>query len=91
MAAIAQFESELIGENIQDGMTRARAQGKHLGRPCIPEHIKDEIQRLRAQNPPVSPRQITRQLGIGYGTARRYVKALEEEDGDLDEIERIRV
>ena len=77
-ASLAQFESALISERVKAGMERARTQGKPLGRPRIPTHIKDEIQRLRAQTPPVSPRQISKLLGIGYGTARRYVKALEE-------------
>ncbi len=77
-ASLAQFESALISERVKAGMARARAQGKPLGRPPLPDHIKYKIQRLRAQEPPVSPRQISKLLGIGYGTARRYVKALEE-------------
>ena len=72
-----QFESALISERVKAGMERARTQGKPLGRPRIPEDIKDEIQRLRSEFPPVSPRQISKLLGIGYGTARRYVKVLE--------------
>ncbi len=78
-ASLAQFESALISERVKAGMERAKTQGKHLGRPTIPDDIKYKIQRLRAQEPPVSPRQISKLLGIGYGTARRYVKALEEE------------
>ncbi len=67
MAALAQFESDVMGENIQDGMARARAQGKHLGRPRIPEHIKSEIERLRAQRPPVSPRWLEENTFFGDG------------------------
>lgn len=33
MAALAEFELDLIKERIQDGLDRARAEGKHLGRP----------------------------------------------------------
>ncbi len=79
-ASLAQFESALISERVKAGMERARTQGKPLGRPPIPDDIKYKIQRLRAQEPPVSPRQISKLLGIGYGTARRYVKALEGKD-----------
>ena len=75
-ASLAQFESALISERVKAGMERARTQGKPLGRPRIPEHIKDEIQRLRSEVPPLSPRVISKRLGIGYGTARRYVKTL---------------
>ena len=78
MAGLAEFYSDILSENVQDGMARAKAQGKHLGRPRIPDDIKYKIQRLRAQEPPVSPRQISKLLEIGYGTARRYVKTLEE-------------
>ena len=76
-ASLAQFESALISERVKAGMERAKTQGKHLGRPTIPDDIKYKIQRLRAKEPPVSPRQISKILGIGYGTARRYVKVLE--------------
>ncbi len=78
-ASLAQFESALISERVKAGMERAKAQGKPLGRPRIPDDIKHKIQRLRSEVPPVSPRQISKLLGIGYGTARRYVKALEQE------------
>ncbi len=76
-ASLAQFESALISERVKAGMERAKTQGKHLGRPHIPEHIKFKIERLRREVPPLSPRAISKLLGIGYGTARRYVKALE--------------
>jgi DNA invertase Pin-like site-specific DNA recombinase len=33
MAALAEFELDLIRERIQEGIARARAEGKHLGRP----------------------------------------------------------
>ncbi len=80
-ASLAQFESALISERVKAGMESARTQGKPLGRPRLPKDIKDEIQRLRSEVPPVSPRQISKLLGIGYGTARRYVKALEQQHG----------
>ena len=34
LGAIAEFERERIRERVLAGMTRAKAQGKHLGRPC---------------------------------------------------------
>jgi DNA invertase Pin-like site-specific DNA recombinase len=33
LATIAQFERSLIAERVRAGMTRAKKQGKHLGRP----------------------------------------------------------
>lgn len=62
-ASFAQFEREIIRERTLEGLARAKAQGKKLGRP-----FKDEIrgksdlevlQRLRQQKqtPPVNPLQ----------------------------------
>jgi len=33
LGAVAEFESELISERVRDGMTRAKLEGKHVGRP----------------------------------------------------------
>ncbi len=75
-ASLAQFESALISECVKAGMTRAKAQGKQISRPRIPDDIQEEIKRFRTQNPPVSIKQISKRLGIAYGTAWRYVNVL---------------
>jgi DNA invertase Pin-like site-specific DNA recombinase len=36
MARLAKFERGLIAERVKAGMARAKAQGKHVGRPRIP-------------------------------------------------------
>jgi DNA invertase Pin-like site-specific DNA recombinase len=36
MASLAEFERALIAERVKAGMARAKAQGKHVGRPRIP-------------------------------------------------------
>ena len=77
-ASLAQFESALISERVKAGMARAKAQGKQIGRRTIPEDIQEEIRRLRSETPPVSIKQISKRLGIGYATAQKYVKALDE-------------
>ena len=33
LAAVAEFERSLISERVRDGMARAKAEGKHVGRP----------------------------------------------------------
>jgi len=33
LGAVAEFERELISERVKDGMARAKAEGKHVGRP----------------------------------------------------------
>jgi putative DNA-invertase from lambdoid prophage Rac len=55
LAAVADFERDLIIERTQAGQARARAEGKHMGRPSktTPED-KVEIRRLLAQGITVS-------------------------------------
>jgi DNA invertase Pin-like site-specific DNA recombinase len=72
MANLAQFESALIGERVKAGMARAKAQGKRTSRPPIPDATRMKIMELHAQG--VSIKQISKRLGIAYGTAWNYVK-----------------
>lgn len=72
LAAVAQFERELIRERVSAGMRTAKARGtksgREIGRPRrVFDH--DQIQRLRDGGR--SWRQIASVLGIGVGTARR--------------------
>lgn len=48
-------------------MARAKAGGKHVGRPPIEEEVQEQIYELFEQN--VSVNQIAKRLGIAYGTA----------------------
>lgn len=61
IAAMAEFERELIRERVRAGMRNAKAKGKHLGRPCISiDTLK--IAALRRQGRSV--RQIAAELGL---------------------------
>ena len=85
-ASLAQFKSALISERVKAGMERAKAQGKQVGRSAISTEAQEEIKRLRNQSPPVSIKQISKRLGIGYATAQKYVKALETHDDNSDKL-----
>lgn len=76
MASLAQFESALISDRVKAGMARARAQGKRISRAPIPKTLQSRIAVLHAQG--ISISQISKQLGIGYGTAWNYVQWLKE-------------
>lgn len=78
MANLAQFESSLIGERVRAGMARARAQGKRVSRPPISETTRARIKQLRREGKSINA--IRKELGIAYGTAWNYVKALERKD-----------
>jgi DNA invertase Pin-like site-specific DNA recombinase len=45
MASLAEFERALIAERVRAGMARAKAQGKHVGRPRIPTQTEAAIRR----------------------------------------------
>lgn len=45
LAAVAEFERDLLRERVKEGMARAKAEGKHVGRPS---GSRDKKQRRRA-------------------------------------------
>ena len=72
MASLAQFESALISERVKAGMARAKAQGKRVSRAPIPAEVQTRLGELYTQG--LSIHQMSRQLGIGYGTTWNYVQ-----------------
>ena len=64
LAAVADFERELIVERTQAGQARARAEGKHMGRPAktSPEQRETIKRRLLEEGASVS--QVARDFGI---------------------------
>jgi DNA invertase Pin-like site-specific DNA recombinase len=69
----AEFERSVLIERINAGISRARAQGKHLGRPAVSEATVEQIKALRAQG--MGMLKIARQLGCGSSTVQRVVGA----------------
>src|SRR5918998_2927810 len=45
MASLAEFERSLIAERVKAGMERARAQGKHTGRPALSSLKRKAVER----------------------------------------------
>ena len=76
MASLAQFESSLIGERVRAGMAKARAEGKRISRPPIPEAKRRRIAELHRAGKSIN--RIHKELGNLYGTAWNYVQALEQ-------------
>jgi DNA invertase Pin-like site-specific DNA recombinase len=69
LGIFAEFERSLIVERVRAGMTRARAQGEHLGRPSIPEATRKAIE--AGQKDGLSGRAIAKQVGVSEATVRR--------------------
>jgi len=79
LGAVAELELDLIRERTRDGLARARAQGKRLGRPPHPERI-EEILRLRAQG--MSLRQIGEELGMSHQAVKQRLRRARVQNRD---------
>ena len=79
LAALAEFELELIRERVKAGMDRARKQGRRIGRPKVTDRrgfsrrFGDILERLNGGD--ISRRQAAKELGIGYATLKRLLDA----------------
>jgi len=71
---LAQFESALISQRVKAGMARAKSQGKRVSRPPLSDMKQKRIHDLYKNK--VSIKQISKQLGISYGSAWNYVQQL---------------
>ncbi len=86
LAALAEFEMELIRERVKAGMDRARRQGRQIGRPRVMDRkgfkkrFGDILERLNGGA--ISRRQAAIELGIGYATLKRLLDA--ESSGKTD-------
>lgn len=79
LATLAKQERIRLSERVKAGLDRARAEGKRLGRPKLPDATITEIRRLHRQG--ISKREITRRVRyidtkgrrrkIGWGSVRR--------------------
>lgn len=67
----AEFERAMIVERVRSGMKRARAQGKHLGRPPMSLRTSEQIISLAKER--LSGRAIARMLSVSEATVRRVL------------------
>jgi putative DNA-invertase from lambdoid prophage Rac len=75
LAAVAQFERELIKERVAAGIKNARANGVEFGRP---RRIFDRQRAVELRNDGMSYPEIARTLGVGQGTVVRAIASLSE-------------
>jgi DNA invertase Pin-like site-specific DNA recombinase len=73
ISAVAQLERDIIAERVKAGLRRARENGKKLGRPRVAVDAT-KIAALRDEGH--SWARISRELGIGKGTAQRAFYSL---------------
>ena len=70
LAAIAQFERDLMLERQREGIARARAEGKYKGRPQSLDRAA--VQRMRADG--IGPAAIAAKLGIARSSVYRLLE-----------------
>ena len=82
LASVASFERELIVERTHAGLRRAKAEGKHLGRPrtVVPKEILRRILELR-DTEGKSWRQIAQHVRVPTATVRRLYHTVSESGG----------
>jgi DNA invertase Pin-like site-specific DNA recombinase len=72
LAAIAEFERDLIRDRVVAGMKRARAQGRRIGRPRVHRVDADQAGELLASG--LGLRAVARQLGVHPSAVSRAVE-----------------
>ena len=69
LGAVAEFERDLLIERTQQGLIRAKAEGKRLGRPEATS-TTTAVQRLKAKD--MTQAQAAVELGVGIATIKRH-------------------
>jgi len=70
----AEFERSMIQERVNAGLSRAKAQGKKLGRPKTDSRVEEQIRSRRAEGAGIL--KIAKDLGIGTSVVQRVVKQM---------------
>jgi DNA invertase Pin-like site-specific DNA recombinase len=73
MGVFAEFEREIIRERVCAGLEKARAKGKRLGRPKVPQSVERSI--CAARQAGKGQLAIARELRVGVSTVRRVLGA----------------
>ena len=75
LAGVAEFERELVRERVKAGLAKAKAEGKHLGRPRRDFDLRPV---LALKEKGHSIREISKMMGVPRTTIRRRLSELEK-------------
>ena len=73
IAAVAEFERDLLIERTQSGLTRAKSQGKKLGRPC-----SLEANEIKLVEQGLAKGETVAALARAYGTSRQSIMRIRQ-------------
>jgi DNA invertase Pin-like site-specific DNA recombinase len=76
LGVFAEFERSIIRERINAGVARAKAAGKHCGRPWIDAKLEQRIRDAIAAPDRPGIRKLAAQFGVGSGTVQRLIKGI---------------
>ena len=65
------FERTIIQERVNEGLNRAKAKGKKLGRPRVSAEVENKIRAQRSIGKGI--RRIAKELGVGVSTVMRVI------------------
>ena len=71
LGAVAEFERALMLERQREGIAKAKAEGKYLGRVPTAQRQAEAVRRMKAEG--VRPVDIARRLGIGRASVYRIL------------------
>ena len=72
--AFAEFERSMIRQRVKLGLKRAKAQGKHLGRPAIAIELERKAQRELRKGTGIL--KVAKMVGLGTGTVHRIKREM---------------
>jgi DNA invertase Pin-like site-specific DNA recombinase len=75
MGVFAEFERSMIRERVNAGIARAKADGKHCGRPFIDTKLEERIREALAAPGRPGVHKLAKQFGVGSGTIQRIARA----------------
>lgn len=84
LAAVAQFEREIITERVNAGIAAAKQRGVKLGRPQKAWLRADEVKALMGEGHKAA--EISRRLGLAYSTASEMVRELKTKTGNVHPV-----
>jgi DNA invertase Pin-like site-specific DNA recombinase len=82
MGVFAEFERAMIRERVNAGIARAKAGGKHCGRPFIDTKLEGRIRDALAAPGRPGLHKIAKQFGVGTGTVQRIAHANQKPGGN---------
>jgi DNA invertase Pin-like site-specific DNA recombinase len=78
LSVFSEFERAILVDRVKAGVNRAKAQGKHCGRPPLPSAKAEAIRKLLGTG--MSLAQIAKKVGVGVATVHRVKQTVTVND-----------